>query len=141
MKNIIVARSIKHLRELIEQEMNLNSSQCDLNHIDVSKIKSMKNLFKGTKFNGDISKWDVSNVKDMDYMFENSSFNGDLSNWKPYKLHYPKLAFYYSKTPHPYWSNYNDPDARKKAIDTYWLAKNLQENLSNSQILTKKPKI
>lgn len=37
----------------------------------------MLDLFKNSKFNGDISGWDVSNVENMNYMFANSDFNGD----------------------------------------------------------------
>ncbi|GIW70138.1 MAG: hypothetical protein KatS3mg101_0885 [Patescibacteria group bacterium] len=78
----------------------------DLNCWDVSKVKSMKNMFRKAKgkspnisnwnvsnvmdmsgmfsystFDGDISRWDVSNVRDMSYMFAESKFNGDISQW------------------------------------------------------------
>ena len=50
---------------------------------DVSKVTSMKELFKDKKdFNDDLSRWDVSNVTDMYCMFRNAtSFNSDLSGW------------------------------------------------------------
>ena len=42
----------------------------------------MSNLFKDSKFNGDISKWDVSNVTNMSYMFAYAdSFNQSISKW------------------------------------------------------------
>lgn len=41
----------------------------------------MSNLFKDSKFNGDISKWDVSNVKDMRYIFSDSKLEGKEPSW------------------------------------------------------------
>ena len=95
----------KELKELINQRIKEQGSKCNLNDIDVSKIKDMSalfhnsefdgdislwnvskvmfmdSMFEGSEFNGDISKWDVSNVKDMHSMFYNSSFDGDISKW------------------------------------------------------------
>jgi len=41
----------------------------------------MGEMFNGSEFNGDISRWDVSNVKNMRGMFNRSHFNGDISDW------------------------------------------------------------
>lgn len=77
----IIAKNKEHLKILIEQEIEKNGNKCDLNHIDVSHIDNMSDLFSNSKFNGNISKWNVSNVKDMDFMFERSEFNNDISQW------------------------------------------------------------
>ena len=83
-------RSVKALQKIIKQRIIEQGPNCDLNDIDVSRMKSMSHLFCGdtegadkvlNSFNGDISQWDVSNVKDMGWMFCKSQFNGDISKW------------------------------------------------------------
>ena len=41
-------------------------------------------MFKGSKFNGDISNWDVSKVEDMEYVFKYSPHENNEPDW--YKL-------------------------------------------------------
>jgi surface protein len=77
----IIARNKGHLEQLINEEIEQNGNNCDLNHIDVSKITNMSFLFEKTEFNGDVSQWDVSNVENMEGMFYRARFNGDISNW------------------------------------------------------------
>src|SRR5574344_3068058 len=53
------------LVEIIKATIEEQGNKCDLNFIDVSRIKDMSYLFGGDKygfedFNGDISKWNVS---------------------------------------------------------------------------------
>jgi len=93
MNQIIVAKDRSHLRDLIKEEIDLNGMNCDLNHIDVSKVENMSSLFYGFNFNGDISQWDVSKVTDMSYMFEGTSFNGDISNWDVSSVEDMRLMF------------------------------------------------
>ena len=96
MKEKIVARDKEHLIELINNEIKINSYECDLNHIDVSNIKNISYLFNHSKFNGDISQWDVSNVKDMDGMFYQSDFNSDISQWDVSNVKSMSYMFYKS---------------------------------------------
>lgn len=63
-------RTKNELFELAFKRMREYGYDCDLNDIDVSAIDDMSNLFAGTQFCGDVSKWDVSNVKNMFCMFQ-----------------------------------------------------------------------
>ena len=69
------------LKNIINDRISKEGTNCDLNDIDISLIKDMSWLFYYSKFNGDISNWNVSNVKYMHGMFGNSNFNGDISRW------------------------------------------------------------
>lgn len=82
------ATNVRELAKIIKNECSKNGWECDLNHIDVSKMTRLDNLFTMinglSEFNGNISKWDVSNVTNMSGMFAGSKFTGekgDISNW------------------------------------------------------------
>jgi hypothetical protein len=101
----------------------------------------MTNFFIDSKFNGDISRWNVSNVEHMRNIFFGAKFNGDLSGWKPYSVKYPRSIFVNSLAKKPYWINYEDKEARRKAIDSYCLEKELEKELNRNNIQEKKIKI
>ena len=98
------------LIKMIKDEMHKNGNKCSLNHIDVSEITDMNNVFYYSQFNGDISEWNVSNVTDMGSMFYQAQFtgeNGDISNWdvskvKDFSFMFTNSAFKQDLTP---WKN------------------------------------
>ena len=87
----------EELLKIIKSVIAKNGNECSLNHIDVSKITDMSNLFNKSEFNGDISKWDVSNVTDMRQMFAQSDFNKDISDWDVSNVTNMSYMFYKSK--------------------------------------------
>ena len=75
------------LINLIIDELEHQGPDANLNHIDVSEINNMYELFyrinkKTPVGNIKIDNWDVSNVTDMESMFADcNDFNADLSKW------------------------------------------------------------
>jgi surface protein len=70
-----------NIYDIVTEAIKILGKSADLNFIDVSNVTDMRELFKDSQFNGDISKWDVSNVRNMSKMFCGSAFDGDLSIW------------------------------------------------------------
>ena len=89
----VVATSKHQLKRLINEQIQAYGPACDLNHIDVSNITNMRELFERSPFVGDISQWDVSNVTDMSSMFHASPFDGDLSQWNTSRVIYMSHMF------------------------------------------------
>jgi surface protein len=72
----------EHLRSVIKSLMTDHGPNVDLNHLDVSAVTDMVDLFFGSSFNGAIDQWDVSNVTDMSHMFNNNPFfNQPIEKW------------------------------------------------------------
>jgi surface protein len=106
----------------------------DISKWNTSNVKHMGAMFAGTNFNGDISKWDTSQVKDMRQMFYGSKFNGDLSQWKPLDLIEVEDAFLDCPAPMPYWAQFANKEERNKAIDSYWMKKELKAELDKDLV-------
>jgi surface protein len=80
-------------------------SQCrfndNLSYWDTSKIKNMRNMFKGATGTADLSQWDVSNVLNMSFMFgkfiTTAQFNSNISQWDVSNVLYMAGMFYKSE--------------------------------------------
>lgn len=92
--NCIDTSAIKNMRELFSKFKTFDG---DISEWDVSNVTDMSDMFNGSDFDGDISKWDVSNVKDMTDMFRSSKFSGDISGWNVDKVEYFFPMFRYSR--------------------------------------------
>ena len=80
-KTTVQPKTEDELKDIIEDTIKEQGYNCDLNFIDTSLIKDMRDMFAESKFNGDISKWDVSNVEDMEYVFNRSPLEGNEPDW------------------------------------------------------------
>lgn len=91
--------------QIVDDELKRLGHDCDLNHIDVSKVTEMTALFNVDDFddpskyvdvNPDISKWNVSNVVNMNGMFWGCKiFNCDISEWDVSSVRDTVSMFYY----------------------------------------------
>ena len=81
MNHSTIAVDKAHLRELVLDAIATYGPQCNLNHIDVSRVEDFSKLFALSPFDGDISQWNTENATSFREMFMGSSFNGDVSKW------------------------------------------------------------
>jgi len=84
-------RTLEQLIQQIHHEVQIQGWKADLNHLDVSSLKSFESLFAThahglETFNGNISRWDMSNALTLREMFHDSFFKGDLSKWDVSKV-------------------------------------------------------
>ena len=112
LSNKIVQSKIKATDETIEQivkdELKRLGNDTDLNHIDVSEVTNMYNLFRCDDYgklwpnvknlNPDISQWNVRKVEIMKFMFAfNENFNQDISGWNVSNVKDMDRMFYAAK--------------------------------------------
>ena len=90
----VTPTSKEELVAAIKSAIDKNGNNCSLNHIDISKLDELDNLFADKlhgeetydleNFDGDISKWNVSNITSMKNLFWCSKYSGkygDISDW------------------------------------------------------------
>jgi surface protein len=143
--------------ELMDHMFNQSKFNGDIGNWNTSNVITMSFMFYMSEFNGYISQWDVSKVKTMNGMFLGAKFNQDISIWKPYRLEAQDDILKDCPAPVPYWLKYEvkydhspftlEPPSdeiykeRRKAIDTYHLAKELNNELSQKNNSGRKIKI
>lgn len=69
------------LRQIVIQEIAENGPTCDLNHLNVGEMQDISGTFKGTNFNGNVSRWNIGMACDIRDVFADCPFSGDLSQW------------------------------------------------------------
>lgn len=95
--SLVFATNKKHLWDLVRDIIMIKGHNCDLNHVDVSRIDDFSMLFSSLQFTGDVSKWNVSRGVDFSGMFEQSHFDGDLSRWNVSNA--KNMSFMFSQCP------------------------------------------
>jgi hypothetical protein len=142
-KKIIVIENREHLDKVIKEHIQAFGNEVDLNHLDVSHVLDMSQLFYKSGFNGDISGWDVSNVLDMRHMFAHAKFNQNLTLWTPISLENSLTIFSAAKIK-PYWAACETNQELVQKITEYHDNLNLKNKLEDELIinpLTKKMKL
>jgi len=92
------------IKKIVKDELDKLGHDADLNHIDVSEVTTLSDLFScldsdylGSKYkdlNPDISKWNVANVTHMmGTFYKCENFNSDLSKWDTGKVRFFNEVF------------------------------------------------
>lgn len=106
-KRYTIKATDETIKKIVKDELDRLGHDIGLNHIDVSEVTDMNNLFNVNDFdtpskyvdvNPDISNWNVSNVKDMTAMFcKCENFNQDISQWDVRNVKNMSSMFYECK--------------------------------------------
>ena len=71
----------EELLKMITDEISKNGNECSLNHIDVSRITDMSQLFFTSKFNQNIDNWKPKQRALRRNMFKDSPLENNLPIW------------------------------------------------------------
>lgn len=96
----VIIENYSDFQMRLHVEMMMHGPHCSLNHWDISQIDELDNIFRESKFDGDISGWDVAHISTMAYMFDGSEFtgkHGDISKWDVSNVTAMESMFYRSK--------------------------------------------
>ena len=123
------------IHQIVKSELDRLGHDADLNHIDVSEVTIMGDLFNLDEkiygdLNPDISQWDVSKVEDMHSMFFIcSNFNQDLSQWDVSNMKDMRYMFYKCRNFNQDLSRWNVGNV-KYMQGMFYECKNFNQNLS-----------
>ncbi len=101
----IIHATDETIKKIVKDELDRLGHDANLNHIDVSEVTNMDDLFScheidlGSKYkdlNPDISEWNVSKVRNMQRIFAFcKNFNQDISRWDVRKVEDMYYMFYH----------------------------------------------
>lgn len=129
------------IKQIVKDELDRLGHDADLNHIDVSEVTNMNNLFycgngngilsdKYEDLNPDISKWNVANVTQMKYMFGYcKDFDCDISGWNVGNCKYFVGTFEQCKKFNSDLSQWDTHNA-KRLFGTFYYCEVFNSNIS-----------
>lgn len=119
------------IQKIVKDELDRLGNDANLNHIDVSKVTSMRHLFdchisiyanldrKYKYLNPDISLWNVHNVEDMGFMFyECEDFNCNIGDWNIEKCKNMEYMLYHCESFNQDLSNWDLTNVHKSFMLT-----------------------